>query len=269
MLPISARADMGPKPSVTIDFDGLNGEMYYATLLSSTQSTGPYSVWNDYVEYMGNYDVFLRFSEYSDTDGYYFLRFYQDCSETNQFSWTYHPPQEFKMLLYFPETDSFIVSNEIYERYAFDSYFIADISRHDSDLTAQPDVRLSKSYDYSKEIISLVVRILLTISIELGIAWCFGLRGKRTFRFITITNIVTQVALNLALNIINFHMGMFAFVMFYVLLEIAVFAIEAFIYAVRLRTQASKRKLIVYALSANVASFVLGLVLALWISGVF
>jgi len=269
MLPISARADMGPKPSVIIDFNGLDGEVYFATLLSQTKSTGPHSAGNTYQEYMGNYDAFLKFSEYEDVDGYYFLCFYQDCSETSQFSWTYYPPQEFKLLLYFPGTDTFIVSNEIYERYAFDSYFTAEIMGQGDDLSAYASITLLKSYRYTNEIISLVIRILLTIAIELAIALLFDLRGKSVFRFIALTNIATQIALNLALNIINFHMGMLAFIVFYILLEVVVFVIESILYVAYLQKEYSKRKLIVYALSANTASFALGLLLAIWIPGVF
>ena len=33
-MPITARADMGPKPSVRIEFTGIQGETYYGTLLS-------------------------------------------------------------------------------------------------------------------------------------------------------------------------------------------------------------------------------------------
>ena len=269
MLPMNAQADAGPKPSVVIDFTGLDGEAYYVTLLSSTKSTGPYSAGDTYQEHMGNYDVFLKFSEYEDADGYYFLRFYQECSETNRFSWTYFPPQEFKLLLYFPETDTFIVSNESYGRYAFDSYFTAEIAGQGGNLTAPSEIALSKSYRYTNEIISLVIRILLTIAIELGIALLFDLSGKMVFRFIAFTNIATQIALNLVLNIINFHMGALAFIMFYILLEIAVFAIEAVLYVINLQTQASKPRLIFYALSSNIVSFISGMALALCIPGIF
>lgn len=47
MFPSTASADIGPKPSVVVDFIGLEGETYYATLLSSVKSTGPYSALSD------------------------------------------------------------------------------------------------------------------------------------------------------------------------------------------------------------------------------
>lgn len=39
MLTLTASADTGPKPSVVVDFIGLEGKTYYATLLSSVKST--------------------------------------------------------------------------------------------------------------------------------------------------------------------------------------------------------------------------------------
>ena len=48
-----------------------------------------------------------------DEDGYYFLQFFEDCTETSKFTWGYYPPTKFKILIYFPEHDSFVVSNEV------------------------------------------------------------------------------------------------------------------------------------------------------------
>lgn len=272
MVPNTAKADVGPKPSVVIDFKGLDGITYYATLLSDEKSTGPFSALNDsnhtyahYQEGDKDYNIFLKFAEYHDADGFYFLQFFKNCTESNQFSWTYHPPQVFKILLYFPETDEFIVSDDIYEHYAFDSYFTAEIS--DKSITAE------KSYKYTNEILSLIVRIVLTIIAELGIALKFGFRERKQFRFIIFVNVITQIALNLELNIINYRSGELAFIAFYVLLEFMVFFIEALLYTWYLMKNSQKEipfwKPSLYALTANAVSFVLGLVLAVYIPGIF
>ena len=198
-MPISASADMGPKPSVRIEFTGIEGETYYGTLLSLRDSTGPASAWNgnpDYAHYHPGdegYDIWLKFVEYQDTDGYYFLQEWWDCSETNQLNWTYYPPTSFKILLYFPETDTFYVS-PVYERYAFDSYFTVDLSEYDTD-----PILASKSYDYTWELISLAARIVLTIALELGIALLFGYREKKVLGLLAVVNIVTQVTLKVKL----------------------------------------------------------------------
>ncbi|MDD2503406.1 MAG: hypothetical protein PHG58_06095 [Clostridia bacterium] len=272
LFPGTAIADIGPKPSVIIDFEGLEGETYYATLLSSVKSTGPYSALNDsnkkyahYEEGDENYEIFLKFADYTDGDGYHFLQYFQDCSQTHQFSWTYYPPSLYKILLYFPDTDNFIVSDSTYERYAFDSYYSAVVSN--SSLTAE------KSYDATNEILSLTARIILTIVIELAIAFLFGFREKRQFGFIALVNIITQVSLNIALNIINYRSGEMAFIIFFVLLEILIVIVESVIYTGYLhrfsQNKIPKWKPGVYALVANFASFALGLVLAIWIPGIF
>lgn len=50
-MPITAHADMGPKPSVRIEFTDIEGENYYGTLLSKSKSTGPASAWDGNPEY--------------------------------------------------------------------------------------------------------------------------------------------------------------------------------------------------------------------------
>ena len=272
-LPITASADMGPKPSARIEFTGIEGETYYGTLLSKHDSTGPASAWNgdakyaDYQPGEEGYDIWLKFVEYQDADGYYFLQEWWDCSDTNQLNWTYHPPTPFKILLYFPETDTFCVS-PVYERYAFDSYFTVDLSDCDT-----APIMASKSYDYTWEIISLVARIILTIALELGIALLFGYREKKVLTFLAVLNIVTQVTLNVALNVINYNSGALTFTFSYVLFEILVFAIEAVAYVVLLRKFSGKKqkkgRAVGYAFIANAASFALGLWLAHIIPGIF
>ena len=272
-MPITASADMGPKPSVRIEFTGIEGETYYGTLLSFRNSTGPASAWDGNPEYAylqpedDDYEIWMKFVEYQDADGYYFLQRFWDCSENNQLNWTYYPPTPFKILLYFPETDTFYVS-PVYERYAFDSYFTVDLSAYDTDL-----IMAHQSYDYTWEIISLIARIILTIALELGIALLFGYREKKGLGFLAVVNILTQVTLNVALNIINYNSGALTFTFSYILFEILVFVIEAIAYTAWLKNFTSKElkkgRAVGYAFVANSASFALGLWLAHIIPGIF
>ena len=271
-LPITASADMGPKSSVRIQFTGIEGETYYGTLLSERRSTGPATAWDGYEDYRewkpeNEKAIWEKFIAYEDTDGYYFLQEWWDCSETNQLNWTYYPPTPFKILLYFPETDSFYVS-DIYERYAFDSYFTVDLSEY----TTSP-ITARQSYDYTWEIISLVARIVLTIALELAIALFFGYRDKKALLFLSIVNVITQVFLNVALNIINYLSGSMGFTFAFVCMEILVFAIEAVTYKAALHRFSDKEKVnrrgVAYALVANTASFAIGLWLAHLIPGIF
>ncbi|MBR6518557.1 MAG: hypothetical protein IKT63_02660 [Oscillospiraceae bacterium] len=270
-LTITASADIGPKPSVRITFEGVeNGTEYYGTLLSERKSTGPASAWDgvpgheDHYNY--SYELWKVFADYTDEDGYYFLQEVWDCTGTNQLNWTYYPPSPFKILLYFPETDTYLVS-DIYERYAFDSYYTVNLSDLSSDsMTAE------ESYNFTWEIISLLARIAATILLEIAIAFIFGYREKKALRFIAVVNIITQIALNVALNIINYNMGSMAFTFFFVIMEIAVFALEAVIFALLLKrftSKSDKARSTAYAFAANAASFAIGLWLSHIIPGIF
>ena len=271
-LSVTAYADIGPKASVQITFTGIEGETYYGTLLSQQRSTGPSTAWDGNPEY-AHYDrgdggraIWEKFVHYEDADGFYFLQEWWDCTESNALRWTYRPPSVYKILLYFPESDSFMVS-PIYEQYAFDSYYMVDLS----DLSAP--LRAEQNYDYTWELISLAVRIILTILLELAIALLFGYREKRLLKFIAVVNVITQVILNVSLNVVNYHSGYLAFILSYILFELIVFAVEAVAFAAMFRRFSEKEqkrgKIIFYAFAANALSFALGFWLARIIPGIF
>lgn len=267
-LPVSA--DMGPKPSVRMTVTGLEEETCYATLLSKTPSTGPYSAWDGKEEnafyYDFPYEIWKEFAEYRDPDGYYFLQMARQIDPGMKFAWTYYPPKEFKLLLYFPERDEFIVSPPC-SRYAFDSYFTVELTEEGT-LSAP-----KRSYDYRWELLSLVARIAATILVEIGLALLFGYREKRQLLFLAGMNAVTQILLNVALNTIDYYSGYMAFLFAYVELELLVFALEATLCAILLNRFSERKRhpalAVLYALVANALSFGAGLGLAVVIPGIF
>lgn len=273
VMPLTAYADMGPKPSVHVDFINAPDELFYGTLLSLHDSTGPASAWDGTSEYYhwaygeDGYETWKKFVEYKDTDGFWFLQEWWECSGQNPLRWTYYPPSEFKILLYFPGSDTFCVS-PIYERYAFDSYFTADLADWESGTIAA-----EQSYDYTEEVENLILRIILTIILELIIAWLFGLRQNRVLAFLASVNLVTQVGLNVALNVINYKSGQMAFTTSFIGLELIVLAVEVVLYTTFLYRISDnphiRTKSAGYAVVANVASFAAGLGLAHLIPGIF
>ncbi len=299
MLPTTALADIGPKPSVEIQFTGTEeGVTYYATLLSYYESTGPASAWDgDPLSSKEGDPIWKAFVDYKDSDGYYFLQEYWECTGKDQFRWGYYPPTPFKILCYFPETDTYAVSG-IYERYAFDTYYKVDLSVmkdvNDAGGEGQgaPILKAKKNYDYTWELISLVARIVITILLEMGLAFAFGYRHKKQLRFLAVVNIITQIVLNVLLNIFNYRNGHWSFVFFYFLMELLVILIEAVLYVLVLPKMSQaitkdkiadaepgkkvsvpktiqKRHAILYAVIANVASFAIGLLIARLIPGIF
>ncbi len=265
---------------------------------------------NEHYSYSSlDYKTWKAFAEYEDPDGFYFLQEGWKVSETGQINWTYYPPQKFKILLYFPESGKF-VSSGVCERYAFDSYFSVDLSLTDlssvsnsadttettsSETTDTPDtappesesadvtlnvqpteseqLTVKKDYDFTLEIISLVSRILLTLAIEILIALMFGYVTRKQLVFIVCVNAVTQVLLNVLLNVINYQSGELAFVLSYILFEIIVFAVEAVLYF-RFMQKFSRKRInrgitVLYALVANTVSFAGGLMISHLIPGIF
>ena len=272
LLSVVVSADTGPKPSVRIAFEGLGEEVCYATLLSKNSSTGPRLAWDGEDGkpfHRGNYEyaeleeeIWQAFQSYQDADGYYFLQTGWQINETASLAWTYMPPQSFKILLYYPESGTYQISR-VCERYAFDSYFTADTA----------DLSVSRSYDYRWELLSLAARICITLFVELAIAYSFGFRTKRELRLLFWINVVTQIALNLSLNVINYYDGEKAFAFAYVLLEGLVFLVEAVLYCLLLRRAAvqpcPKRRCVAYAWLANTASFVDGIIISSILPGIF
>lgn len=280
LFPAAALADTGPKPSVRITFENMGSEVCYGTLLSRTSSTGPASAW-DGDEASAFYngldpEIWKAFVEYQDSDGYYFLQTAWLCSETKRLDWTYYPPYAFKILLYYPESEAFIVS-EACECYAFDSYYTVDMDGIEiADIAPDAPAEFQsvrKSYDYTWELISLAVRIALTILIEIGIALIFGFRQGRLLKLILIVNIITQVILNVLLNFIDYSLGPLVLIFSYIALELLVFIAESVIYCLLFdrfsRVSIPKWKAIVYSLAANAGSFAAGLLIAAGFGMVF
>lgn len=271
LFPIFGYGDIGPKPSISIRFEGLEGEKYYATLLSKDKSTGPASAYDgtNAREFGSDRWIWQKFVDYNDGDDFYFLQEFQNGSESHAFNWTYYPPWTFKILLYFPERDEFVVS-EIYDRYAFDSYYKVTVDKKDPQ-GMQMVVR--KDYRFGWEMTSMSVRIVLTIAIEVLVALLFGFRTKSLLRFIALVNIITQVGLNVALNAVNYFYGSMAFVLLYLLLELIIIVAESMIYAKGLpkRSERSIKKwrITFYAICANVLSFFLGMFISMQVPGIF
>ncbi len=282
IMPKTAYADIGPKPSVVIEFIGLENETYYVTLLSEISSTGPHSALGEvpnnqrFQEGDEDYEIWQKYVSYKDKDGYYFLQYFNNCSDTSQFTWGYYPPPKFKILLYFPVQDAFAVSEEVYERYAFDSYYKVDAKNLETQsIILSNNIKAERNYDFTWELISLCARIIATIAIEVLIALLFGFRTKKQLLIIGIVNIVTQSILNILLNVTNYNQGSMAFVFNYVWMEALVIIIESGVYYILLHKYSNSNKPTklwlapLYAISANAISFGIGLFIAHMTPGFF
>lgn len=269
--PIRASADTGPKPSVRITVNGLGEKECFATLLGSTEMNGPWGEWGSDDWYdssvpneFPDVETMLRFQEYAENDGMYFYGRGWKLSDGEELAWTYYPPSRFKLLLYFPDTETFLVS-QTYVTYAFHSYYQTDVGRLNNGVLS-----LSNAYGYGREALGLAARVGITVAVELLIALLYRFRGKQ-FLLLAGVNVGTQILLNIGLNLFGVQpggMGYLTYVPAYLLLEILVFVIESIVYRRFMNklapsgSEKPKKKYVEYALAANVASFIIGIIIA-------
>ncbi len=261
---IPVKADMGPKPSVHIEFEGIEDRLYYVTLLSKEQSTGPYSYSTEPIdnesfliseEYASDdLKAWNAFREYEDDDGYYFINYFARCNEDQDFTWGYYPPSTFKILVYFLDDQSFVISDTM-EKYAFNSYYTVDFDNE--------PLAIENSYNYTKEMTSFSIRVILTLLIEIFIAILFNLKKKHILTCIVIVNVLTQILLNVILNVTHYYYGGgLSILALYLLLEIGIIIIEAIIYKHYFNKEGISGWVApTYSVVANVASFLIGVVI--------
>lgn len=227
-------------------------------------------------------------------------------------NWTYYPPQTFKILLYYPDraTESGAADNsaggatrdsattaasgafcvsDVLERYAFHSYYFVNMAEiADNTGGAAIPLPVTQGYDYSAEILGFFVRFIITLGVETLLALAFGLRTKRAFLTVLAANGVTQIALNLLLNVRLHFNNVYGVFPLYFFAELFVFVAEAALYCFILGKRKnggvsgsadenggkaaiaySKKRLILYAFTANLISFCIGLPLAILLPAVF
>lgn len=257
MLAGVVSADMGPKPSTIITIPGAEEPMVL-TLLGDKENYGPN--WavkpgekpGDRVEAK---DAWAVFRDYEDPDGFLF---YGELWE-GQVRWTYWPPETFKVAVYYPERDLLWVSEDIYTRYAFRSHYRLTLpTPGENAVSGEVDMILKKEHNVFTELGGLVFRIVLTLAVELSLAGFFGFRSKKQLRLILLTNLVTQVGLNVLLWVWYFYDGILMAMIRLLLAELLVLIAELTVYLLKLREDETAGRTMLYTLCANALSVVLG-----------
>lgn len=174
-------------------------------------------------------------------------------------------PREFKILLY---TDSgVIVTSEVITMSQFDFRLTYDLDGVDMTVD-QINAGVITGYVGNpwgniSTWVNFLLRLILTLVIELGVLYLFGYRKKSTFFFVTGMNVVSQIALNIAIisafyyNPSNGYQFFFTFIIG----EFFVFTIEAILVSIFVKEHKVFRK-IAYSLLANTASMIIGLLVA-------
>lgn len=292
VTPVSA--DMGPKPTTTVNFSGVTGECY-GTLLADTASNGPHGVWDGSDAFRAYepdnplYAVWEKMLHYHDSDGFYFWQRVFDCTDGAELYWGYYPPERFKVLLYFPATDSFAVS-EILERTEFYSVFNVSVedmttptaapSEPPTQATTQAKMSSATQPAAAPQITSaasagisggfwanllhglplFLLHLALTVGIEILMAVLFGYRRGRMLGCVALTNAVSLTALYAVLLLCGGVWIKTPGAPLYIALEVLVAACEAAVYCLRfpkLGAEKPRLRIIIYAAAANTVTYAL------------
>ena len=249
---VCVSADTGPKPSITIKTNGTVGEKYYLDLLIECDNGYPNLKDAEIAEL--DAEMFKTLSEYTD-DGWYpaiahgtpaplFGTVVPEDDGTSRFSY-FGTPNRFKVIIV---TESGTVKvSDVVEKSVYQQVFSLDFA----DMTVKTSQSAAKSY-----LIQFASTFFPTLIIEFLLLFAFGLSPKKYWWAIIAVNLVTQLFLTsvLACNPVILYGG---FIFFFVMLELVVMLIEAAAYLVIMKKERLWKR-IVYAVTANVASAVVG-----------
>lgn len=267
--PIEVSADTGPKPTMQIAIKNLEQSDYIVGFGMKSEHYGPHSAFTPGKEtHYGNVDdLILLYNNATLPDSWYLSDI--SCAFNNTTNFVvksgYMWPSDFILIILNKINSKAILSQET-TTYAFHSYFTFDMNNYDGNaITLDQAIVLEKDYPYWKEILEFFLRLFITLAVELLLAIVFKFT-KKSLIIIAITNAVTQIGLNVALNISAYFSGKDPLtILSYAVIEVGIVLVEAIIYSIFCKRENERTKLptISYAIAANVLSFAVGMLL--WI----
>lgn len=244
-------ADCAPKPVTVIYTTGEGSETVWITVLGEEWDfAAPARKGEDKPpsdpEKARAWNAFIS---WEDPDGLVF----GDELYQSSLRWTYYAPDPFRVALYFPETEVLLISEEIFERYAFQSNYSLDLDGLDKSQSGMVSMTLDGSVDWIAELVRLIPRILITLGIEILLALLWGY--KEQIRLIMAVNLVTQIGLNIMLSLWYLFDGPLDAMLMLIQAEIVVLIVECIFYVRRLP---GKGWAFFYTVAANLLSCWMG-----------
>ena len=267
LFPINANADTGPKPSITIHCSNMPETTCYLDLLVKNRGENKYDNIRNINDY--NQQLIKKLENYS-TDGWYSAMIYGwllfgelDCDvvdgECTQYFSYFGVPDRFKIIVV---TDNkTVVSNEI-NRVAFQStihfnYEMAEAKEVYEKAEAK-EVYILWSY-----ILQFLMTCIATLVIEGLILLMFRFNIKTNLKPFLLINIATQIALNLIVAFQMIRGGTTLAIFSYVVFELFIIMIEPALFVIFLKQHSITRRAL-FAISANLISFIIGSAILNW-----
>lgn len=258
LIPTVVLADVGPKPSITIRAINMPDSMCYMDLLVEVSNAGDID------------DEFLE-SEYNQNMVKILSSYYQEgwgpavvnkeriifddirckildgeCIK----SFGYMPPDKFKIIIV-SEDGSVIISN-IIEKKAFNS--TVDFN-YETGIAKERKVLQST-------LLQFLITFSLTLLIEGLILLAFKFSLKKYWLVVLLVNFLTQILLTVAISLSMLAAGLLGAIFAFFMAEFIILIIEGVIFGVVLKQHKVGRR-VLYALTANIVSFIFGLIIVL------
>lgn len=259
------------KTAIHIEIDDLTDEIYYVTILSSEESVADSKVYDGsngtYTQDDQMYPIWEKFTQYEDEDGYFFLQEIVKCQGDTSFTWSDYIPESFKILLYFPEDDSYVVTS-IRDDDMTD-YYIIHMDEVKSDVPYIPVRRFHTGII----VFFLFIRTAGVIWVELSIAMLFKYRERKQLIFVGVLNGAAHAILNVYLLYAAYQYGVLALLAGLFTFGSIVFLIKTALYNICIPVLASETisrlKVFLYSVVSSVLSSVAVWVLAYLYAGVY
>ena len=189
----------GNYQATRITIEGLDSAqgICYGSLLSSKPASGKWDL-RDVESLEAPNEIVSAFKNYNDDDNYYFLGFLQDASD-GAIYWATNPPEDFKVLLYIPSSDTFIATEPL-TRYSLESPYKVAIQNG-------TDVNVTRDYDYTKMFLLLLARVAIALLITLPISFFFCKKQYLKKKYFVITNLLFHLILNAMTAWYSFKFG--------------------------------------------------------------
>ena len=263
LLPFTACADVGPKPSIKLIVLNPPEDEYYLDLLIDYDKKSTYSNIREDDEYDENMISILR--EYNE-DGWRpalvtgtkaplfgkLTGVREGDTMVHKFSYV-GTPERFKVILV--EKSGKVTVSEDIKRKAFESTVYYDYAKNKI-------WEASASLSYIKQFTMTFTATLIVEGIML-ILFRFSLR--KNWKPFIMVNLFTQILLTLIVFSAMYFAGSMAAFLLYIPFEIGILIIESKLYKKYLKEHSIRRR-ILYAITANMISFLLGMwaILQVW-----
>ena len=252
--PDHRRYDFGPKPASYVTITGIEGE-YVVAFAATIAPPNSY----DYDSLIKDEDCSILYNpicSYKDDEGYRWVSHYLVATGEKQIGLGYYCPNEFKIIVY--KNNELYAATNVLKRYAYTAYYKLDFSNYEQGNTST--IKIIKNYDYLGELGGFLLRVIATLLIEIALFYVFKLYNKRNLIVVGITNLVTQLGLNIAVNIVEYKSGWLSAMLLLFTLEAIILLVECIVYQILLKDK--KRWIIlVYSILANALSFGVGLLI--------